>query len=157
HPYIATGRGGIKFGVPYDQVLPLARDVGRHPQLTLDTIAMHLGSQLLDPRPYREGVDRLLALVAELRRAGVATLRALDVGGGLGIRYREENPLTPAELIAALLPRIQPSGLELVLEPGRYLIGSAGLLVTQVLSRKHSGGKDLVIVDAGMNDLVRPS
>ena len=157
HPYIATGRGGIKFGVPLDQVLPLALEVVRHPLLTLDTLAMHLGSQLLDPRPYREGVERLLELVAALRVAGVASLEALDIGGGLGIRYRDEEPLTPVALMAAVLPRIRESGLSLVLEPGRYLVGRAGILLTQVLSRKHSGGKDLVIVDAGMNDLVRPS
>jgi diaminopimelate decarboxylase len=157
HPYIATGRGGIKFGVPLDQVLPLALEVGRHRLLTLDTLAMHIGSQLLDPRPYREGVERLLELVGALGAAGVTSLRALDIGGGLGIRYRDEEPLSPAVLMAAVLPRIRKSGLALVLEPGRHLVGSAGLLLTQVLSRKHSGGKDLVIVDAGMNDLVRPS
>ena len=157
HPYIATGRGGIKFGVPVDQVLPLALEIGRHRRLTLDTLAMHIGSQLLDPRPYRQGVERLLELVAALRGAGVTTLKALDIGGGLGIRYRDEEPLAPATLVDAVLPRIRESGLMLVLEPGRYLVGSAGLLLTEVLSRKHSGGKDLVIVDAGMNDLVRPS
>jgi len=157
HPYIATGRGGIKFGVPFDQVLTLAREACRHRFLTLDTIAMHLGSQLLDTRPYREGVERLLELVAALRAAGIGTLRTLDIGGGLGIRYRDEEPLAPAALVGVLLPRLRESRLEVELEPGRYLIGSAGLLVTEVLSRKHSGGKDLVIVDAGMNDLVRPS
>ena len=157
HPYIATGRGGIKFGVPVDQVLPLALEIGRHRRLTLDTLAMHIGSQLLDPRPYRQGVERLLELVAALRGAGVTTLKALDIGGGLGIRYRDEEPLAPATLVDAVLPRIRESGLMLVLEPGRYLVGTAGLLLTEVLSRKHSGGKDLVIVDAGMNDLVRPS
>jgi diaminopimelate decarboxylase len=157
HPYIATGRGGIKFGVPFDQVLTLAREVSRRRFLTLDTIAMHLGSQLLDARPYREGVERLLELVAALRTAGIGTLRTLDIGGGLGIRYRDEEPLAPAALVGVLHPRLRESGLEVELEPGRYLIGSAGLLLTEVLSRKHSGGKDLVIVDAGMNDLVRPS
>ncbi|HTC24998.1 MAG TPA: diaminopimelate decarboxylase [Gemmatimonadales bacterium] len=157
HPYIATGRGGIKFGVPVDQVLPLALEIGRHRRLTLDTLAMHIGSQLLDPRPYHQGVERLLELVAALRGAGVTTLKALDIGGGLGIRYRDEEPLAPATLVDAVLPRIRESGLILVLEPGRYLVGTAGLLLTEVLSRKHSGGKDLVIVDAGMNDLVRPS
>jgi diaminopimelate decarboxylase len=157
HPYIATGRGGIKFGVPFDQVLPLAREVSRHKLLTLDTIAMHLGSQLLDTRPYREGVGRLLELVDALHAGGLGPVRTLDIGGGLGIRYRDEEPLAPADLVAVLLPRLERSGLEVELEPGRYLIGSAGLLLTEVLSRKHSGGKDLVIVDAGMNDLVRPS
>jgi diaminopimelate decarboxylase len=157
HPYIATGRGGIKFGVPFDQVLPLALDASRRRWLMLDTIAMHLGSQLLDTRPYREGLARLLDLVAALRNAGIASLRALDIGGGLGIRYRDEETLTPAALAQLVVPPVQASGLELVLEPGRFLVGAAGILLTEVLSRKHSGGKDLVIVDAGMNDLVRPS
>jgi len=157
HPFIATGQGGIKFGVPFDQVVPLALEVCRHPPLELDTIAMHIGSQLLEPRPYVEGLGRLLELVARLRAAGVATLRHLDVGGGIGIRYRDERAMPPEELAAAIVPLIRDSGLTLVLEPGRYLVGSAGLLLTTVLSRKHSGGKELVIVDAGMNDLVRPS
>ena len=157
HPYIATGQGGIKFGVPSDQVLPLALAVAEHPLLTLDTIAMHVGSQLLDTRPYTEGVSRLLALVARLREAGLTGIRNLDMGGGIGIRYRDERPLAPEELARAIVPLVRDSGLTLVLEPGRYLVGSAGVLLTTVLSRKHSGGKDLVIVDAGMNDLVRPS
>jgi diaminopimelate decarboxylase len=157
HPFIATGQGGIKFGVPFDQVVPLALEVCRHPQLGLDTIAMHIGSQLLSPEPYVEGIRRLLELVGRLREAGVTSLRHLDVGGGIGIRYRDERPMLPELLAAAIVPLIRDSGLTLVLEPGRYLVGSAGLLLTTVLSRKHSGGKELVIVDAGMNDLVRPS
>jgi diaminopimelate decarboxylase len=157
HPFIATGQGGIKFGVSVDQVAPLAQAIRQHPLLTLDTIAMHIGSQLLDPTPYAEGVRRLLQLVAQLREEGVDTLTTLDVGGGLGIRYRDERPLSPAALASAIVPLVRDTGLSLVLEPGRYLVGSAGVLLTTVLSRKHSGGKDLVIVDAGMNDLVRPS
>ncbi len=157
HPYIATGRGGIKFGVPFDQVLPLAREIASHPLLTLDTLAMHIGSQILDARPYREGVARLLELVAACRGAGITTLSTLDIGGGLGIRYRDESPLEPEALLAAVLPAVEASGLALALEPGRHLTGPAGILLTEVLSRKHSGGKDLAIVDAGMNDLVRPS
>ncbi len=157
HPFIATGQGGIKFGVPVDQVVPLALAVREHPLLTLDTIAMHIGSQLLDPRPYAEGITRLLELVERLREAGVDTLRTMDVGGGIGIRYRDERPLSPATLAETIVPLVRRSGLTLVMEPGRYLVGSAGVLLTTVLSRKHSGGKDLVIVDAGMNDLVRPS
>lgn len=157
HPYIATGQGGIKFGVPFDQVLPLAKAVHAHPRLRLDSIAMHIGSQILDPAPYREGVSRLLGLITEIRAAGVDTLRNLDIGGGLGIRYRDEVPLDPARFVAAVLPLARQTGLTLVLEPGRFLVGSAGILLTTVLSRKHSGGKDLVLVDAGMNDLVRPS
>jgi diaminopimelate decarboxylase len=157
HPFIATGQGGIKFGVPVDQVVPLALAIREHERLTLDTIAMHIGSQLLDAGPYAEGVRRLLELVAQLRDAGVDALTTLDIGGGLGIRYRDERPLSPAALASVVVPAVRESGLSLVLEPGRYLVGSAGVLLTTVLSRKHSGGKDLVIVDAGMNDLVRPS
>ena len=157
HPYIATGQGGIKFGVPVDQVVPLALAIRQHELLTLDTVAMHIGSQLLDAAPYAEGVRRLLDLVAQVRDAGVDTLATLDIGGGLGIRYRDERPLSPASLASAVVPLVRDSGLSLVMEPGRYLVGSAGVLLTTVLSRKHSGGKDLVIVDAGMNDLVRPS
>src|SRR5690606_39175548 len=94
---------------------------------------------------------------AEIRAAGVDTLRNLDIGGGLGIRYRDEVPLDPARFVSAVLPLAKETGLTLVLEPGRFLVGSAGILLTTVLSRKHSGGKDLVLVDAGLNDLVRPS
>jgi diaminopimelate decarboxylase len=157
HPYISTGQGGIKFGVPFDQVLPLAREVAGAAWLELDTIAMHLGSQLLQSAPYQKGTARLLTLLEELERAGIDSVSALDIGGGLGIRYRSETPLTPADLAAAVLPPLAASGKTVVLEPGRYLTGPAGVLLTTVLARKHSGGKEFVIVDAGMNDLVRPS
>jgi diaminopimelate decarboxylase len=157
HPYIATGRGGIKFGVPVDQVLPLARAIAGNRLFRLDTIAMHIGSQILDPRPYREGVARLVELAESCRAAGITTISTLDIGGGLGIRYRDETPLDPGTLLDAVRPAIDGTGLALSLEPGRYLTGPAGILLTEVRSRKHSGGKDLAIVDAGMNDLVRPS
>ena len=157
HPYISTGQGGIKFGVPFDQVLPLAREVAQNEWLELDSIAMHLGSQLLQSAPYQKGVARLLDLVAELERAGIDSVTALDIGGGLGIRYRSETPLAPADLARVVLPQLAASGKTVVMEPGRYLAGPAGVLLTTVLARKHSGGKEFVIVDAGMNDLVRPS
>jgi diaminopimelate decarboxylase len=157
HPFIATGQGGIKFGVPFDQVLELAQAIHRHKFLELDTVAMHLGSQLLDPAPYREGVEKLLGLIGKMRAAGIDTIRSMDIGGGLGIRYRNESPLDPRKVAEIVVPLVKDSGLTIVLEPGRFLVGSAGVLLTSVLSRKHSGGKDLVIVDAGMNDLVRPS
>jgi diaminopimelate decarboxylase len=157
HPYIATGQGGIKFGVPFDQVLELASAVHASGALILDSIAMHIGSQILNPDPYQEGLGRLVALVARIRAAGIDTLRHLDIGGGLGIRYRDETPLDPVRLAQTVLPLARETGLTLALEPGRFLVGSAGVMLTTVLSRKHSGGKDMVLVDAGMNDLVRPS
>jgi diaminopimelate decarboxylase len=157
HPYIATGQGGIKFGVPFDQALDMALEVHRHGHLRLESLAMHIGSQILDPAPYREGLARLVDLIRRLRAAGVDTLTTLDIGGGLGIRYRDEAPLEPARFVDAILPLARETGLTLVIEPGRFLVGSAGVLLTSVLSRKHTGGKELVLVDAGMNDLVRPS
>lgn len=157
HPYISTGKSGIKFGLPTDQVLPAAEYILSHPRLELTTLAMHLGSQLVDPEPFREGIEHLAELVSQLRAAGVVTLRVLDIGGGLGIRYTEEPSLEPADFAAAVLPLLAPTGLTVYLEPGRFLVGSAGVLLTRVLYRKHSGGKEFVVVDAGMNDLVRPS
>jgi diaminopimelate decarboxylase len=157
HPYIATGQGGIKFGVPFDQVLGLALAVKQNGRLRLESIAMHIGSQILDPAPYREGITKLVGLVSRIRKAGIDSLSNLDIGGGLGIRYKDEIPLEPARFVEAILPLAEETGLRIVMEPGRYLVGSAGLLLTTVLSRKHSGGKEMVLVDAGMNDLVRPS
>jgi diaminopimelate decarboxylase len=157
HPYITTGKSGIKFGLPTDQVVSAAEYIGHHRRLELTTIAMHLGSQLVDTAPFREGIVRLLDLVRQAREAGVATLKVLDIGGGLGIRYSDERIIEPAEFASAVLPLLSGSGLSLYLEPGRFLAGSAGVLLTRVLYRKHSGGKEFVVVDAGMNDLVRPS
>jgi diaminopimelate decarboxylase len=157
HPYISTGKSGIKFGVPTDQVLPAAEYIQHHPRLQLTTLAMHLGSQLVETAPFVEGLGHLAQLVDQLRQQGVTTLEVLDLGGGLGIRYAEERSLEPAEFAQAIVPRVQQTGLTLYLEPGRFLVGSAGVLLTRVLYRKHSGGKEFVVVDAGMNDLVRPS
>lgn len=157
HPYISTGKSGIKFGLPTDQVLPAAEYVLRHPRLELTTIAMHLGSQLVETEPYLEGINCLVGLVDQLRQAGVSTLKVIDIGGGLGIRYAEEHSVDPREFAEAIIPRLARTGLTLYLEPGRFLVGSAGVLLTRVLYKKHSGGKEFVVVDAGMNDLVRPS
>jgi diaminopimelate decarboxylase len=157
HPYISTGKSGIKFGVPSDQVVPAAEYVLRHPKLRLTTLAMHLGSQLVTTEPFVEGIGRLLELIERLKRLGVTTLRIIDIGGGLGIRYAEEPSLDPADFASAVVPLLAPTGLTVYLEPGRFLVGSAGVLLTRVLYRKHSGGKEFVVVDAGMNDLVRPS
>ncbi len=157
HPYITTGGAGIKFGVPAEQVVALGRRIAANPQLTLVTVAMHLGSQLLDPAPFAAGAAKLIDLIDALRAEGVRTIESVDIGGGLGIRYRDETPLAPADLAATVAPLLAGKALVLHLEPGRYLTGSAGVLLTRVLYRKRSGGKDFVIVDASMTDLVRPS
>ena len=157
HPYISTGKSGIKFGVPIDQVPAAAEFIAAHPRLRLTTLAMHLGSQLSDTDPFRQGIARLLDLAARLRADGRHAIEVLDIGGGLGIRYHHEQAMEPERFAAAIVPLLAPSGYTVYLEPGRFLVGSAGVLVTEVLYRKHSGGKEFVVVDAGMNDLVRPS
>ena len=157
HPYISTGQGGIKFGVPEDQVLPAMSIIRKNPRLKLTCLAMHIGSQLTDPAPYAEGIARLLKSIAEVRAAGARDLDAVNIGGGLGIRYAGEPGIDLDRFAAAVVTPLRPLGLVVYVEPGRYLVGSAGVLLTEVMYRKHSGGKDFVIVDAAMNDLLRPS
>lgn len=157
HPYITTGAGGNKFGVPTEQVLGLARRIAGNPRFTLVSLAMHLGSQLLDPAPFADGATKLIRLIDDIAALGIRSIEAVDVGGGLGIRYRDETPLEPRQLSEVLTPIIAGRGLTLHLEPGRFVTGSAGVLLTKVLYRKRSGGKDFVVVDASMTDLVRPS
>jgi diaminopimelate decarboxylase len=156
HPYIATGKGGLKFGVPRDQFAASLAVIDEAPQLRLGTIAMHIGSQILAAAPYVAGMERLLELLEEARTAGHAP-DVIDVGGGLGIQYHDEVSLEPAEWIAPLRDMMHSSGCTIHVAPGRYLVGSAGVLLTRVIYRKHSGGRDIAIVDGGMNDLLRPS
>ena len=157
HPYTKTGEKTAKFGVPFDDVVNVARRIAAEPQLRLRGLAMHLGSQLTDVAPYHRGTVKLIELVAALRASGIGTLEALDVGGGLGVRYYDERAPTPKAFAEAVVPAIRAAGLKLLCEPGRYLVANAGLLLTRVLYRKRAGGKEFVIVDAGMTDFVRPS
>jgi len=158
HPYISTGKHGIKFGIPADQVADAAALIAAAPGLRLTGIAVHLGSQLLSATPYAEALARLVELLPVVQRAAGGTLESIGLGGGIGIRYTgDEVVLTPAAFADAILPAVRATGLHLHLEPGRCLVGSAGVLLSRVLYRKHSGGRDFVIVDAAMNDLVRPS
>ena len=157
HPYISTGKSGLKFGVPIDQVADAASFIASHPRLELTALAMHLGSQLADTVPFEQGIACLLDLAGRLHGAGTRTIRVLDIGGGLGIRYGEEPAMDLGRFAEAVVPPLASSGCTVYLEPGRFLVGSAGVLLTEVLYRKHSGGKEFLVVDAGMNDLVRPS
>ena len=157
HPYTKTGEKTAKFGVPYDEVVSVAQRVAAEPLFTLRGLAMHLGSQITDVEPYHRGTIKLLELVTALRASGITTVEALDVGGGLGVKYHNEKAPSPEEFADAVAPPIMQAGLALVCEPGRYLVANAGVLVTRVLYRKHAGGKEFVVVDAGMTDFVRPS
>jgi diaminopimelate decarboxylase len=157
HRYTRTGGRGDKFGIPYDLALDVGRLALELPGVALQGLDMHIGSQIQDITPYRSGVDRLLGLADDLRGLGAAHLRYLDVGGGLAVTYDAEAAANVQSFAAAMIAAATGSGLELIVEPGRYLVGNAGALLTRVLDRKHSGGKSYVVVDAGMNDLLRPS
>jgi diaminopimelate decarboxylase len=156
HPYISTGQGGLKFGITADQ-LPAAFEIlDDSDGLQLDAIAMHLGSQLLSPTPWVDGIAKLRQVV-DLARAHGHRITVLDIGGGLGVRYRDEEPLDPVVLVDAIRAELLAIECEVRVEPGRFLVGPAGVMLTRVLHRKHSGGREITIVDAGMNDLLRPA
>jgi diaminopimelate decarboxylase len=157
HLYMKTGDKTAKFGIPFDEVVRVARRIAAQPRLILRGLAMHIGSQIHDVTPYHRGTVKLIELVSAIRASGINTLEALDVGGGLGVRYHNEKAPTPKAFADAVVPAVAAAGLGLLCEPGRYLVANAGVLLTRVLYRKHAGGKEYVIVDAGMSDFVRPS
>jgi diaminopimelate decarboxylase len=156
HPYISTGLKENKFGVAYGEALSLYREAARSPHLALAGIGFHIGSQLSEVAPFVDALDRLLVLADALEHEGIR-LRHLDIGGGLGIRYREEQPPEVADYIAAVLERLAGRPFALLLEPGRALVGNAGLLLTRVEYLKPGAPHNFAIVDAAMNDLMRPS
>jgi diaminopimelate decarboxylase len=156
HPYIATGLRENKFGVAFEEAAALYSRAASLPSIEITGIACHIGSQVLGLQPYLDALDRLLGLAAELGRGGIP-VRHLDMGGGLGIRYRDESPPSPAELVGALCDRVGRADLQLQLEPGRSIVGEAGLLLTRVEYLKQNGGRRFAIVDAAMNDLLRPA
>jgi diaminopimelate decarboxylase len=157
HEYIKTGEKGSKFGIQYEDVVGVAKTALALKNVRLVGLDMHLGSQLSRIEPYRLGTERLLTLCAELRALGAKDLRYLDIGGGLGVRYDTEEAPDLAAFSRMILPLVEKSGLTLVMEPGRFIIGNAGALLSKVLYRKRSGRKDYVITDAGMTELLRPS
>ncbi len=156
HPYTRTGGRGMKFGIPSDEVLEVAQAVADDPHLVLEGVGVHIGSQICEAAHYAEAASRLAGFVREVRQAGIDSLKRVDIGGGIGIRYRNERPMELTDFADAIRP-LADTGLSVVLEPGRYLVGNAGLLLTRCLYVKRSGGRIFAIVDGGMNDLVRPS
>ncbi len=157
HRYIKTGEKGAKFGIPFDDVLSVARLAAELPHVALLGLDMHIGSQLFRLDPYLDGVDRLVGLLNQLRAAGVDTVRYLDIGGGLGVSYEDEESPDLQRFARALVSRVQPTGLTLLMEPGRFVVGNSGMLLTRVLYRKYSGGRHFLVTDAGMTELIRPS
>jgi len=155
HPYISTGRSEDKFGLPVPQALTAYRRAKAFPELALVGIHMHIGSQITQLSPYQKALETLLSLVEVLAEEGIYP-KFLDIGGGLGISYAEQPVPSPADLAAVVLPMIRDYGGTLLIEPGRAILGDAGLLITEVLYRKPGLTQPFLIVDAGMNDLIRP-
>ncbi|MFH1058199.1 MAG: diaminopimelate decarboxylase [Pseudomonadota bacterium] len=156
HPKITTGLAKNKFGLDMELAFAQYQALAAMPNLTVKGVSCHIGSQLTDVTPFADALARISVLIERLRGAGVK-LSVLDLGGGLGITYRQENPPAPDEYAAALKDSVARLDMRLVLEPGRVLVGNAGILLAQVLYTKQTPVKRFVIVDAAMNDLIRPS
>ena len=156
HPYIATGLRDNKFGVGIEQAETLYVEAASLSGIEVSGVDCHIGSQLIELDPYVDALRRLLQLIDRLQARGIR-LRHLDLGGGLGIRYRDERPPSPRDYADAVLPLIGKRGLEILLEPGRSIVGNAGILIARVEYLKHAPHKNFAIVDAAMNDLLRPA
>ena len=156
HPYISTGLKENKFGIAIENALEAYQHAAKLPNIEVVGIDCHIGSQLTETRPFLDALDKVLALIEKLNAAGIS-LKHLDLGGGLGIQYRDETPPEPADYISAILARLGKTDLEVMLEPGRAIVGNAGILVTRVEYLKPTEHKNFAIVDAAMNDLVRPA
>jgi diaminopimelate decarboxylase len=155
HPHISTGLQQHKFGIGMDEALPLYQQAAALSQVEPLGISCHIGSQVTSLKPFTEATQRVLKLVDELAASGIR-LQYIDLGGGLGIRYNDESPPTVAEYAAALSRLLAGRSETLILEPGRILSANAAVLLTEVLYLKQSQGRQFVVVDAGMNDLIRP-
>jgi len=156
HPYISTGLKQNKFGVAYNEALALYRKASKLLHLRVTGMDCHIGSQLTETSPFIAAIDKVLTLVDSLSSEGI-TLEHLDMGGGLGIRYDDETPPAIADYVSALLAALQGRSEKIIVEPGRVLVGNAGVLLTRIEYLKHGEEKNFAIVDAAMNDLMRPA
>lgn len=157
HEYISTGMKENKFGIDMSVIEQAYEHAAAQPHLRVTGVSCHIGSQMLDSAPMVEAVDRLVALVRRLQARGLP-IDHIDLGGGLGVKYQQDEQ-TPSitDAVAAMRRVVEATGLKAVVEPGRSIVAEAGVLLTKVLFRKNNGGKEFVIVDAAMNDLIRPS
>ncbi|MDY7231950.1 diaminopimelate decarboxylase [Hyalangium rubrum] len=156
HRYIATGLKTSKFGVPFEEAVALYARARKMKGLKAVGLDCHIGSQLTQASPMRAALSKVAGLYSELREQG-HPLEYLDIGGGLGITYADETPPSPQEYASTVLKAVEGTGATLILEPGRVLVGNAGVLLTRVLYRKQTPTKQFVVVDVGMNDLIRPA
>ena len=156
HPYITTGLKEYKFGLPREQVLEFYRMASEMKNIRIRGIQKHIGSQITEVRPFADALERVLVLVDELKADGVE-ISHIDIGGGLGISYDGVATPTPRDLARAIMPMVKGRDITLITEPGRSIVGNAGIFVTRCLYLKDGPGKRFVIVDGGMNDLIRPT
>jgi len=156
HPYISTGLKENKFGIAIDDALRVYQTGAAMPNIQLHGVDCHIGSQLTEMEPFMDALERVLSLIDQLTESGIQ-LKHIDMGGGLGVTYQDERPIEPGVYIAALKQRLTSYGLDLLLEPGRAIAANSGILVTRVQYLKNNEEKSFAIVDAAMNDLIRPT
>ncbi len=156
HEKTTTGKKENKFGIPHDKALDFYMEAAKLPNIVLTGIDIHLGSPIYTTEPYVNAINRLLPIVKELISNGIP-LKDFDMGGGIAIVYNNESPFTPSELARDTLPFLKKTGLNLIIEPGRYISGNSAILVSKVVYIKKTDFKNFVILDAGMNDLIRPA
>src|SRR3984957_10794652 len=156
HVKTDTSVKGVKFGLDIETVLDVARGMLGNPGVRIRGLHMHLGAPILSAQPYKDGAAKALVLIARLREQG-HPVSLLNMGGGFGIHYRKQEARSAGEFAEVIVPAVQQAKCRLVLEPGRFIVGNAGVLVSRVLYRKESGGKHFLIQDAAMNDLIRPT
>lgn len=156
HPYISTGLKQNKFGIDIDRAVAVFERADALPNIKISGIDCHIGSQLTTLTPFMDAMDRLLERIDQLAAKGI-TFEHLDIGGGLGVRYRDEEPPAPGTYVSALLEKLGDRNLKVVMEPGRAIAANAGIMVTEVQLLKSTEVKNFVVVDAAMNDLIRPS
>lgn len=156
HPYISTGLRDNKFGIPHQRAIEVYRRAANLPGLRVTGIDCHIGSQLTDMTPLMEALEKLLGLIEAIRAEGIE-LEHIDLGGGLGVPYQDEEPPHPSEYLVKVKERLAGSGLTLILEPGRSIAANAGVMLTRVNLLKENHGKHFAVVDGAMNDLIRPS
>ena len=156
HAHISTGQGESKFGIPIDEALRLAEKIGRYGHVDLLGVHQHIGSQITKIAPHAEAIEKSAGLIGELKKRGFV-IEYFNIGGGLGIRYKDEEVPTPKGYIETIRPSLQATGTKILCEMGRYVAGNAGVLLTRLVYRKKSGAKSFLVADAGMNDLLRPS
>jgi diaminopimelate decarboxylase len=156
HGYIATGKKGTKFGLDISTSRWIYKQHHKFPHTIPVGLQIHIGSQITSPQPYVAAIKKITPIVKELKET-IPSIKYLDIGGGLGIVYEKEKPSTAAEFAKTVMPLLKNIGLSIILEPGRFIAGNAGILVVQVQYIKQSHHKNFIIVDSGMNDLIRPS